>query len=186
MSPHDGSAHHGGAGHGSAHHGSATASIGRLDRIEVTGIRAWGHHGVLAAEKEIGQEFAVDVVLHLSTAAAGRSDVLSRTVNYAEVAAAVAGRLQTTDADTPDTTVDGTVDTDSRLIGPGDIFVAKPGETRKKKLPDGSVIEAPSPPPLLVISSEGSAMYGTTDLATILDRKQAISPDLVLYVVDER
>ena len=66
------------------------------------------------------------------------------------------------------------------------VHVAKPGETRKKKLPDGSVIEAPSPPPLLVISSEGSAMYGTTDLATILDRKQAIAPDLVLYVVDER
>ncbi|MBZ6373410.1 MAG: Mur ligase domain-containing protein, partial [Microbacterium hominis] len=49
-------------------------------------------------------------------------------MTLAEVAAAVAGRLQTTDADTPDTTVDGTVDTDSRLIGPGDIFVAKPGE----------------------------------------------------------
>jgi dihydroneopterin aldolase/2-amino-4-hydroxy-6-hydroxymethyldihydropteridine diphosphokinase len=63
--------------------------IGRLDRIEVTGIRAWGRHGVLAAEKEIGQEFAVDVTLHLSTAAAGRSDALGRTVNYAEVALAV-------------------------------------------------------------------------------------------------
>ena len=66
------------------------------------------------------------------------------------------------------------------------VHVARPGETRKKKLADGSVIEAPSPPPLLVISSEGSAMYGTTDLATILDRKQAIAPDLILYVVDER
>ena len=54
------------------------------------------------------------------------------------------------------------------------VHVAKPGETRKKKLPDGSVIEAPSPPPLLVISSEGSAMYGTTDLATILDRKNLV------------
>jgi len=66
------------------------------------------------------------------------------------------------------------------------IHVARDGETRKKKLADGSVIEAPSPPPLLVISSEGSAMYGTTDLATILDRKQEIGPDLILYVVDER
>lgn len=66
------------------------------------------------------------------------------------------------------------------------VHVAKPGETRKKKLADGSVIEAPSPPPLLVISSEGSAMYGTTDLATILDRKKSIGPDLILYVVDER
>ena len=66
------------------------------------------------------------------------------------------------------------------------VHVAKPGETRKKKLADGSVIEAPSPPPLLVVSSEGSAMYGTTDLATILDRKKSIGPDLILYVVDER
>ncbi len=66
------------------------------------------------------------------------------------------------------------------------VHVARPGETRKKKLADGSVIEAPSPPPLLVVSSEGSAMYGTTDLATIVDRKANIGPDLVLYVVDER
>lgn len=66
------------------------------------------------------------------------------------------------------------------------VHVAGPGETRKKKLDDGSVIEVPSPPPLLVVSSEGSAMYGTTDLATILDRRQRIDPELILYVVDER
>jgi arginyl-tRNA synthetase len=41
-------------------------------------------------------------------------------------------------------------------------------------------------PPLLVVSSEGSAMYGTTDLATILDRKQAFDPHLVIYCVDQR
>jgi arginyl-tRNA synthetase len=41
-------------------------------------------------------------------------------------------------------------------------------------------------PPLLVVSSEGSAMYGTTDLATILDRERFFDPDLVLYVVDQR
>jgi len=41
-------------------------------------------------------------------------------------------------------------------------------------------------PPLLVVSSEGSAMYGTTDLATILDRKQSFAPDLILYCVDQR
>lgn len=41
-------------------------------------------------------------------------------------------------------------------------------------------------PPLLVVSSEGSAMYGTTDLATILDRKRAFGPDLVIYCVDQR
>jgi arginyl-tRNA synthetase len=41
-------------------------------------------------------------------------------------------------------------------------------------------------PPLLVVSSEGSAMYGTTDLATVLDRKRFFDPDLVVYVVDQR
>ncbi len=41
-------------------------------------------------------------------------------------------------------------------------------------------------PPLLVVSSEGSAMYGTTDLATILDRRSYFDPDHVLYVVDQR
>lgn len=41
-------------------------------------------------------------------------------------------------------------------------------------------------PPLLVVSSEGSAMYGTTDLATILMRRREQDPDLMLYVVDQR
>ena len=40
-------------------------------------------------------------------------------------------------------------------------------------------------PPLLVVSSEGSAMYGTTDLATIVDRRD-FGPDLMLYCVDQR
>ncbi len=41
-------------------------------------------------------------------------------------------------------------------------------------------------PPLLVVSSEGSAMYGTTDLATILDRRNSFDPALTIYCVDQR
>ena len=41
-------------------------------------------------------------------------------------------------------------------------------------------------PPLLLVSSEGSAMYGTTDLATILQRRRDQDFDLVLYCVDAR
>jgi arginyl-tRNA synthetase len=41
-------------------------------------------------------------------------------------------------------------------------------------------------PPLLVVSSEGSAMYGTTDLATIVERRKEQDPELILYVVDQR
>ena len=40
--------------------------------------------------------------------------------------------------------------------------------------------------PLLVVSSEGSSMYGTTDLATILDRQRTFDPQVALYVVDQR
>ncbi len=66
------------------------------------------------------------------------------------------------------------------------VHVARPGETRKKKLEDGSTVTVPSPDPLLVVSSEGSAMYGTTDLATILDRRRSFDPQLILYCVDQR
>jgi arginyl-tRNA synthetase len=41
-------------------------------------------------------------------------------------------------------------------------------------------------PPLIVVSSEGSAMYGATDLATILDRRQSFDPQLIIYCVDQR
>ena len=41
-------------------------------------------------------------------------------------------------------------------------------------------------PPLILLKSDGGVMYGTTDLATILDRVQACDPDLMLYVVDQR
>ncbi len=53
------------------------------------------------------------------------------------------------------------------------VRVARPGDKREL-------------PPLLVVSSEGSAMYGTTDLATVVDRRNTFRPDLVLYVVDQR
>ncbi|MBF4561113.1 UDP-N-acetylmuramoyl-tripeptide--D-alanyl-D-alanine ligase [Microbacterium sp. VKM Ac-2870] len=49
-------------------------------------------------------------------------------MTLAEVAAAVAGALHPYSTDTPDTVIGGAVDTDSRAIGHGDIFVAKPGE----------------------------------------------------------
>src|SRR5690606_22251570 len=54
------------------------------------------------------------------------------------------------------------------------------------KRDDGTVVEVESPDPLLVVSSEGSAMYGTTDLATIMQRVRDQKPDLILYVVDQR
>ena len=63
------------------------------DQIRLTGITATGFHGVLDAERENGQEFTADVVLHLDLAAAATSDSLEETVNYAEVAEQIHGQL---------------------------------------------------------------------------------------------
>jgi arginyl-tRNA synthetase len=41
-------------------------------------------------------------------------------------------------------------------------------------------------PPLILVKSDGAVLYGTTDLATVIDRVNEQNPDLVLYVVDHR
>ena len=41
-------------------------------------------------------------------------------------------------------------------------------------------------PPLILVKSDGAATYGTTDLATIVERVRDHDPDVILYVVDQR
>jgi 7,8-dihydroneopterin aldolase/epimerase/oxygenase len=59
------------------------------DRIALRGLRARGRHGVLAAERELGQEFVIDATLFLDTAPAAENDDLTRTVHYGELAEAL-------------------------------------------------------------------------------------------------
>ncbi|MEV8636153.1 dihydroneopterin aldolase [Streptosporangium sp. NPDC051023] len=56
------------------------------DRISVRGLRARGRHGVLPAERELGQEFVVDVTLFVDTAPAAADDDLAKTVDYGQLA----------------------------------------------------------------------------------------------------
>ncbi|MFT4693640.1 MAG: arginyl-tRNA synthetase [Francisella sp.] len=41
-------------------------------------------------------------------------------------------------------------------------------------------------PPLILVKRDGGVMYGTTDLATLCQRRADFSPDRVIYVVDKR
>lgn len=59
------------------------------DRVELRGLRARGRHGVLGAERELGQEFVADVVLHVDTRTAAATDDLADAVDYSVVAADV-------------------------------------------------------------------------------------------------
>jgi len=41
-------------------------------------------------------------------------------------------------------------------------------------------------PPVMLRASSGAVLYHTTDMATLVDRKSEIDPDLIVYVVDQR
>jgi 7,8-dihydroneopterin aldolase/epimerase/oxygenase len=74
---------------------AAEARLPDADRITLRGLRVFGYHGVLDAERRDGQEFVVDAVLWLDTAPAAATDDLELTANYAaladRLAAVVAG-----------------------------------------------------------------------------------------------
>ncbi|CCI54153.1 2-amino-4-hydroxy-6-hydroxymethyldihydropteridine diphosphokinase [Nostocoides jenkinsii] len=63
------------------------------DRIELTGLRATGYHGVFDFEKRDGQEFVVDLIVRADLRAAGASDDLADTIHYGELAEAVHARI---------------------------------------------------------------------------------------------
>jgi 7,8-dihydroneopterin aldolase/epimerase/oxygenase len=56
------------------------------DRISLSGLRVRGFHGVFDHERRDGQDFVVDAVLEMSTAAAAASDDITDTVHYGELA----------------------------------------------------------------------------------------------------
>jgi dihydroneopterin aldolase/2-amino-4-hydroxy-6-hydroxymethyldihydropteridine diphosphokinase len=65
-----------------------------LDQIQLVGLTVFGHHGVFEHERRDGQDFAVDLVLHLNTRPAAANDDLTRTVHYGELAIAVADTIR--------------------------------------------------------------------------------------------
>ncbi|BDT84645.1 dihydroneopterin aldolase [Nocardia cyriacigeorgica] len=56
------------------------------DRIELRGLRVFGHHGVFDHEKRDGQEFIVDLTVQVDFTAAAASDDLVDTVDYGALA----------------------------------------------------------------------------------------------------
>ena len=70
-----------------------------VDRIRLTGLRIFAHHGVLDFERENGQEFIVDLDIAVDLAPAAASDDVTKTIHYGELAEAVYAAVQ---ADTVD------------------------------------------------------------------------------------
>ena len=55
------------------------------------------------------------------------------------------------------------------------------------KIDDGALISNENTdPPVLILKSDGTYLYMTTDLATVIDREKNIKPDGYFYIVDSR
>jgi dihydroneopterin aldolase len=66
----------------------------QLDRVALRGLRGFGRHGVLPAERVNGQPFLIDVDLGLDTRAAADSDDLADTVDYGTLADGVVALVE--------------------------------------------------------------------------------------------
>lgn len=64
-----------------------------MDRIAIRGLRVFAHHGVLDSERTGGQNFLIDVTVHLDTREAAAADDLTRTLDYGDLALAVHQRV---------------------------------------------------------------------------------------------
>lgn len=60
-------------------------------------------------------------------------------------------------------------------ISDGALVVDVKEETDKKEMP-----------PCMILKSDGSSLYNTTDLATMVERRKLFQPDAITYVVDKR
>jgi dihydroneopterin aldolase len=70
------------------------AARGRSDRIILTGITGYGHHGVFPEERQQGQPFVVDLRCELDLSAAATGDDLGQTVDYGSLAQAVVADVE--------------------------------------------------------------------------------------------
>jgi arginyl-tRNA synthetase len=66
------------------------------------------------------------------------------------------------------------------------IDIAKDGENVETVGKDGQPRLKNPMPPFMLVNSRGATGYHATDLATIKDRVDAMDPDRILYVVDQR
>ena len=65
-----------------------------LDTITLTGLRASAFHGVFEHEKRDGQDFFIDVTVHLDFTAAAAGDELAETVHYGVLAEEVVSAVE--------------------------------------------------------------------------------------------
>lgn len=67
---------------------------GARDRITLTGLEVFAHHGVFDFERENGQKFLIDAEVSVNLHAAAAGDALGQTVHYGELADAIVAAVK--------------------------------------------------------------------------------------------
>ncbi|MGJ0205012.1 dihydropteroate synthase [Leucobacter sp. gxy201] len=103
--------------------GAGTASGARhgrretRDRIALTGLEVFAHHGVFEFEREQGQRFLIDAAVTVDLEAAAANDELGRTVHYGELAEAIVADVSRDPVDLIETVAERVAATALRFPG---------------------------------------------------------------------
>jgi dihydroneopterin aldolase len=115
--------------------------VSGTDRISLTGLREFGYHGVLAHERENGQEFIVDAEIEVDLAPAARSDDVADSVHYGDLATALAAVVAGEPVDLIETLAQRLIDTclSFAAVTAATVTVHKPGAPIEATFADVSV-----------------------------------------------
>ncbi|KAM9862941.1 dihydropteroate synthase [Leucobacter sp. BZR 635] len=85
---------------------AAWAGPPREDKITLTGLEVFAHHGVFDFEREQGQRFLIDAEVSVDLRAAAAGDELANTVHYGELADAIVAAVAADPVDLIETVAD--------------------------------------------------------------------------------
>lgn len=114
------------------------------DRILLEGMVFHGYHGTLRAERDLGQQFVVDLELYLELGEAGRHDDLARTVDYGEAHRRAREVVEGEPVDLTETVAERVAQallTDHPRVEAVRVKVAKPQVRLEGTVLDGSAVE---------------------------------------------
>ncbi len=114
------------------------------DRILLKGMIFHGYHGALPAERDLGQRFVVDIELDCDLQPAGRSDDLTKTVDYSEVHRRVREIVEGEPVNLIETVAERTAASileNHRLVEAVRVRVTKPDVRLENTVLDGSAVE---------------------------------------------
>lgn len=119
-------------------------NVASEDRILLEGMVFYGRHGTLAAERDLGQPFVVDIELRLDLQSAGLSDDLTQTVDYSEAHRRVQEVVEGPPVNLTETVAEriaGALLDDHPIVEAVRVRVAKPDVRLDDTVLDGSAVE---------------------------------------------